>query len=158
MSKTKGRIDFETANKIVSEVNVRALEAELDPDLIFRIITVESNFNPKARSYMNARGLMQVMPRYHASRYRGEDIHAIRTNIRVGVEILLEYKNSDRCQGDTTCALRMYYGDKTSNRYPKLVYSVVLPPTQLAIVSEPVIIEPVIRPAADYLDHDYTGE
>jgi len=43
-------------------VEAAAKRYNLDPDLITSIITVESNFDPKAVSRKNARGLMQLLP------------------------------------------------------------------------------------------------
>src|SRR5204863_439614 len=42
-----------------------AREVGLDPLLVLAVISVESRFNPIAESVMGAKGLMQIIPRYH---------------------------------------------------------------------------------------------
>ena len=44
------------------EVDIAAIATQLDPALIHAIITVESRYNPEARSKKGAFGLMQLLP------------------------------------------------------------------------------------------------
>jgi soluble lytic murein transglycosylase-like protein len=72
-----------------------AEESGLDPLLVLAVISVESRFNPIAESVMGARGLMQIIPRYHRARlleHGGEDaLLDPESNILVGTKILQEY-------------------------------------------------------------------
>jgi soluble lytic murein transglycosylase-like protein len=83
----------------------------LDPLLIIAVMAVESSLNPIAESVAGAKGLMQVIPRYHNDKLRdfgGEQaVFDPETNILVGAQILKEYL---RRTGDLTTALQMYAG------------------------------------------------
>jgi soluble lytic murein transglycosylase-like protein len=83
----------------------------LDPLLIIAVMAVESSFNPIAESVAGAKGLMQVIPRYHGEKLRefgGEKaVFDPETNILVGAQILKEYLART---GNMTQALQMYAG------------------------------------------------
>ncbi len=84
----------------------------LDPLLIIAVIAVESRFNPIAESVMGAKGLMQVIPKFHAEKFRefGGEQYAVfdpQTNILVGARVLKEYLSRT---GSLSSALQMYVG------------------------------------------------
>ena len=72
-----------------------ALEVGLDPILVLAVISIESRFNPIAESVMGAKGLMQIIPKYHLDKLRaagGEDmVFDPESNIHIGARILQEY-------------------------------------------------------------------
>jgi len=86
-------------------------EFAVDPLLILAVMAIESRYNPVAESSMGAKGLMQIIPRFHEEKlleYGGE--HALldpEVNIQVGTEILREYM---RRFGETEAALQKYAG------------------------------------------------
>lgn len=51
------------ASKYTENVEKYSLERKLDPALVFAIMQTESSFNPMAKSYIPAYGLMQIVPR-----------------------------------------------------------------------------------------------
>jgi len=81
--------------RIVDAAHRAALEVGLDPLLVLAVISIESRFNPIAESVMGAKGLMQIIPKYHREKLiaaGGEDaVFDPESNILVGARILQEY-------------------------------------------------------------------
>ncbi len=105
----------------------RAGEAyRVDPLLILAVMAIESRYNPVAESVMGARGLMQVIAKYHPEKLEphGGDQALLEpaVNIRVGAQILREYQ---RRFGDTETALQMYAGalDEPTSQYATKVFA-----------------------------------
>lgn len=92
----------------------------VDPLLILAVMAVESRYNPIAESVMGAKGLMQIIPRFHLDKlldHGGE--HALldpEVNILVGAQILREYQ---RRFGGVEAALQVYAGaiDEPTGQY-----------------------------------------
>jgi soluble lytic murein transglycosylase-like protein len=72
-----------------------AREVGLDPLLVLAMISIESSFNPLAESSMGAKGLMQIIPRFHLAKLEAHGGEAAvldpESNIAVGARILQEY-------------------------------------------------------------------
>jgi soluble lytic murein transglycosylase-like protein len=81
--------------RMVVAAHRAAAEVGLDPLLVLAVISIESRFNPIAESGMGAKGLMQIIPRYHLDKLRaagGERaVFDPESNIHVGARILQEY-------------------------------------------------------------------
>jgi len=77
-------------------VKAAAAKYAVDEELINSVIAAESNFDPKAVSRKNARGLMQLLPET-ASQYGVRDIFDPKENIDAGThylsELLKQYNN-----------------------------------------------------------------
>lgn len=90
----------------------------LDPYLMAALIRQESEFNPKAVSRANARGLAQVMPgtgkqlsRKLGIRFRTAMLFSPDTNLKLGTYYLKQL--SDELQGKQEAALASYNAGKT---------------------------------------------
>ena len=68
-------------------IRAAAERYRVDADLIYCVIAVESNFNPKAVSSKNARGLMQLLPQT-AARFGVHDIFDPEQNVNAGAKYL----------------------------------------------------------------------
>jgi Transglycosylase SLT domain len=78
-------------------VKAAAVRYSVDADLIFSVISAESNFDPKAVSKKNARGLMQLLPET-AARFGVHNIFDPQENIDAGThylrDLLQRYNNN----------------------------------------------------------------
>ena len=101
-------------------------EQRVDPLLILAVMAIESRYNPVAESVMGARGLMQVIAKYHPEKleaHGGEQVLLEpEVNILVGAQILREYQ---RRFGDLETALQMYAGalDEPTSQYATKVFA-----------------------------------
>ncbi len=105
------RVSQEVAFDLVSVAHRVGEQLQLDPLLIIAVISVESRFNPIAESVKGAKGLMQIIPKYHTDKleeFGGERaVFDPETNIQVGAQILKEYI---RLTGHLGAGLQMYAG------------------------------------------------
>jgi len=105
------RVSEDVTFDLVSLAHTVGQQLGLDPLIIIAVIAVESGFNPIAESVAGAKGLMQVIPRYHTDKleeFGGEKaVFDPAANIVVGAQILKEYV---RRTGNLGIALQMYAG------------------------------------------------
>jgi soluble lytic murein transglycosylase-like protein len=85
--------DSVLARKIASAIVVQGGKKHIDPALLVGVVlTEDAKLDPQAKSFVGARGLMQVMP-FHAGKWAGcpsTDLFAIDNNICHGVSILAD--------------------------------------------------------------------
>ncbi len=121
------KVAQEATEQLVGAAHEAGSRTGVDPLLLLSVMAVESNFNPIAESVMGAKGLMQVMPKYHQDKLDalgGEDaVFDPMTNIMVGARIL---KDAVRRGGGLMPGLQLYngaFGDD-SQQYAQKVMAV----------------------------------
>ena len=121
------RVAAHAAGEFVALAYQAGARFSLDPLLILAVMAIESRYNPVAESVMGARGLMQVIPKYHPEKlepHGGEQaLLEPHVNIVVGAQILREYHR--RLGGDIEAALQMYNGafDEPTSQYANKVFA-----------------------------------
>lgn len=120
------RVAQEAVGGFVAAAYKAGKDTAVDPLLILAVISVESRFNPVAESDFGAKGLMQIIPRFHKEKlvmHGGEDaLLDPEVNIQVGAQVLREYL---RRFGGTQNALQAYAGafEEPTAQYARLVLS-----------------------------------
>lgn len=124
------RIGADLAGTIVDVASAEGI----DPELAFRLVKLESDFNVHATSPVGALGLTQVMPataKYYVKDVSRESLYDPATNLRVGFRYLHGLVNE--YHGDVKLALLVYNrgpvavekarseGDDPSNGYDRIL-------------------------------------
>ena len=114
----------EAAAPMVLAAHRAARQVGLDPLLLLAVIGVESRFNPVAESVVGAKGLMQVIPKFHRAKLDelggDEAVFDPESNILLGARILKEYVHR---MGTLEAGLQFYNGamDDDTARYAQKV-------------------------------------
>jgi soluble lytic murein transglycosylase-like protein len=152
LDSTRGELDLtrtelDRANKIIAFSSQYAIPAGLtgniidvaraegiDPEIAFRLVKLESDFNAHATSPVGALGLTQVMPstaRFYQKGITPQKLYDPNTNLRVGFRYLRDLVRE--YNGDMNTALLVYnrgpvavakaraQGDNPSNGYDRIV-------------------------------------
>jgi soluble lytic murein transglycosylase-like protein len=120
------RVSEVAVGSFVATAYAAGARHSLDPLLILAVMAVESRYNPVAKSGMGAKGLMQVIPRFHLEKLAGHGgelaLLEPEVNILVGAQILREYLNRFR---NLETALQMYAGalDEPTSQYSAKVFA-----------------------------------
>lgn len=117
----------EQARLVVRATERVAARHGLPPELLLAIVETESSFDPRARSSYGARGLMQVVPRFHPEVVASVGgVHRLdepEANLEAGAKILATYVEQS---GSLHRALARYsggarsYATKVVNRQQQL--------------------------------------
>lgn len=118
------RVSVDATLSVIHNAFAAGHRHSLDPLLILAVIGVESSFNPLAESVKGAKGLMQIIPRFHTpllARAGGENaVLEPEVNIHTGTKILKNYISRT---GDLIAGLQLYNGapNDESARYANKV-------------------------------------
>ena len=107
------------ATSIVKHAYVNAFKNEMDPLLILSVIKVESGYRDKAVSPYGARGIAQVVPRWHKDKIKGRSLTNTAVSIEVGSQVLKDC--SDKHRGNIRKALGCYSGGGGKKYYNKVM-------------------------------------
>lgn len=137
----------EVADRIANAVVVEGHKKMVDPTLLVGVMLVETdNLNPRAKSFVGARGLMQVMP-FHRGQWgcKSRDLYDIEGNICHGVSILADaIKNAPNLR----VALQRYNGCVRGSNTPgcssysrKVLRAQSITEKQLLTVKDPEVLQ-----------------
>jgi soluble lytic murein transglycosylase-like protein len=123
------------ANKMLTEaeayvmadrIHTIARMFDIDPRLFLALVKIESRFNESASSMHGAKGLAQIMPKYHRDKlstarnlFQATSVYDPRVNLYVGAWILKDHLTSSQSQSAALLRYNGSYG--TGSTYARSV-------------------------------------
>ena len=123
------KVSFNTAVNIARSIVTWSTYYNIKPSLMFAIAKIESRFRPKAKSPSNAKGIFQVIVRWHPEKVAHAKFilgksnpYDVEVSTYLGVRVLAEYM-SKLPKGHISKALSKYggYGNASSSVYSRKV-------------------------------------
>lgn len=117
------QLDKDQGYWLAEQIYASAKLFSIDPHMLLALIKVESRFDSTAASPHGAKGLMQIVPRYHRQRIAeaGSIFHAgildTRVNLYVGASFLSDLLD----ENTVTEALQRYNGSAQKRKYARTV-------------------------------------
>jgi Transglycosylase SLT domain len=115
---TKDRVASTELRTIVSTAYAQAISKDINPRLVLAIMRTESGFNPSAKSNHGAKGLMQVMPKWHKDKLAGRSPYLIKVSTEVGTTILEDCLSKHK--GNVYRGLNCYSGGGGKKYFDKV--------------------------------------
>jgi soluble lytic murein transglycosylase-like protein len=125
---------YDISADLAGKVYDAAIGESVDPELAFRLVKLESDFNPRARSPVGAIGLTQLMPataRFYQKGLRADQLYDADLNLHIGFRYL--HSLVEQYKGHVDLALLVYNrGDmavadsRADGKRPSDVYTRIL--------------------------------
>jgi hypothetical protein len=116
---TNGKMSDAKALSIIRDVYAHSYSKNLNPRTVLAIIRVESTFQENAKSSYGAKGIMQVVPRFHKTKLAGRNPFNSSVSTEVGTSILEDC--GKKSKGKLYSMLQCYSGGGGAKYYKKVL-------------------------------------
>jgi len=106
------------AKSIVGHTYAHSYSNDINPKTFIALIKVESGFNKLAKSNHNARGLAQVIEKYHRDKINKRNLFNEEVSVEVGTLVLKECFKSNK--NNEVKALSCYNGSRNKTYFNKV--------------------------------------
>jgi soluble lytic murein transglycosylase-like protein len=119
MKNSHDKINLIRARKILDNAYLYANKNFIDPLVVLSIMKTESGFRDKVTSSYGAKGILQVVPRFHQDKLKGRNPYDLIVSLEVGTQVLKDCM--DKYQGNLYKTSNCYSGGGGKKYYNHVV-------------------------------------